>query len=276
PEMDISEEDKILLSAPRDGENGAGSASRRPNVTWLRRSEYIAHDARVIKNRKEGVENKFARSGESASKRSYDTTREQVAGIENTFKPVPVDLQHPQTKSKARKITPLLPDMACWENIYTIGQFSAEPADEPRKAKRKAYASSNDPDQPRPSALDGTDRGILRPMVNPHDPSDTYLVWFLPNGESTARLVQQKEDPSISLSDGRLTYNAVCDYEYSNDAGSGTKYLLLSNHEGHDGEIMAYCPIRSKMNVRKKRALSAKLKYLDDYEKPNVLTVTYQ
>ncbi|KAI9276063.1 RNA polymerase II-associated [Sporodiniella umbellata] len=271
--VNISEEDKILLSAPRDGDVGAGSASRRPNVTWLRRSEYIAHEARVIKSRKEGVENKFARSGESARKRNYDSIEDQVAGIENTFRPVPQDLQHPQTKSRAKKITPLLPDMACWENIYTIGQFSAEPADELRKAKRRAVA--HQPGQPRPSALDGTDRGILRPMVNPHDSSDTYLVWFLPNSDSTSRLVQQKEDSTLSLSGERLTYNAVCDYEYNNDASAGTKYLLLSNHDDGEGESVVYCPIRSKMNVRKKRALSAKLKYLDDYEKPNVLTVTY-
>ncbi|KAG0796939.1 hypothetical protein G6F21_000925 [Rhizopus arrhizus] len=272
PTEEVAEEDKILLTAPRDAQQGAGASSKRPNVTWLRRSEYIAHETRSTTGRKEGVENKFAMSGAAAKKRSYDTMQEQIAGIENTFKPVSTDLRHPQTKSKVKKITPLLPDMNCWENIYTIGQFSVEPADEARKAKRRAVAPVNNV---RPSAIDATDRGILRPMVNPHDPTDTYLVWFLPDSSSTARLVQQKEDPLASLSDDNLTYNAVCDYEYSNDVGSGSKHLLISIHEDPDGDKAVYCPIRSKMLVRKKRALSAKLRYLDDYEKPNVLTVTY-
>lgn len=175
--------------------------TRKPNVTWLRRSEYIAQETRGVSNRKEGVESKFAMSAASAKKRNYSTLEDQLAGVENTFKPLPANLQHPQTKAKAKKIIPLLPDMDCWENIYTIGQFSAEPADEGRMAKRKALNNAQNEVRPRPSETDATDRGILRPMVNPHDPDDTYLVWFLPDGESTKRLVRQKENPMEGLSE---------------------------------------------------------------------------
>ncbi|GAA5816231.1 hypothetical protein MFLAVUS_009757 [Mucor flavus] len=275
PVEEVAEEDKILLTAPREGPDTTGMYTRKPNVTWLRRSEYIAQETRGVSNRKEGVESKFAMSAASAKKRNYSTLEDQLAGVENTFKPLPANLQHPQTKAKAKKIIPLLPDMDCWENIYTIGQFSAEPADEGRMAKRKALNNAQNEVRPRPSETDATDRGILRPMVNPHDPDDTYLVWFLPDGESTKRLVRQKENPMEGLSEEPLTYNAVRDYEYKNDAGSSTKYLLISIHDDDNGERAVYCPIRSKMVVRKKRAQSAKLRYLDDYEKPNVLTVTY-
>lgn len=273
--QEVAEEDKILLTAPTDGQGNSGMYTRKPNVTWLRRSEYIAQETRGVSNRKEGVESKFAMSGASAKKRSYASRQEQLNGVENTFKPLPANLQHPQTKSRAKKIIPLLPDMECWENIYTIGQFNAEPADEGRLAKRKALGSKASPDRPCLSETDATDRGILRPMVNPHDPDDTYLVWFLPDSDSTKRLVHQKEDPLDGLSEDPLTYNAVRDYEYKNDGGSGSKHLLISIHNDDNGERAVYCPIRSKMMVRKKRAQSAKLKYLDDYEKPNVLTVTY-
>lgn len=203
PVEEVAEEDKILLTAPRDGQGASGMYTRKPNVTWLRRSEYIAQETRGVSNRKEGAETKFAMSAASAKKRSYNTLEAQIAGIENTFKQPSADLRHPQTKSKAKKITPLLPDMECWENIYTIGQFSAEPADEVRLAKRRAIAASPGYDaskRPRFSETDATDRGILRPMVNPHDPEDTYLVWFLPDNESTKRLVQQKENPLAGLS----------------------------------------------------------------------------
>ncbi|KAI8088094.1 RNA polymerase II-associated [Gilbertella persicaria] len=292
PMEGVAEEDKILMSEPTDGQGASGLYTRKPNVTWLRRSEYIAQETRGISNRKEGVENKFAMSAAAAKKRNYSTREEQIAGVENTFKPLPEDLRHPQTKSRAKKIIPLLPDTECWENIYTIGQFSTEPADEARMAKRRAVESSpgfNPSKRPRFSETDATDRGILRPMVNPHDPDDTYLVWFLPDAESTKRLVKQKEDPLEGLSEDVLQYHAVRDYEYKNDA-SNSKHLLLSVHIDDHGERVVYCPIRSKMVVRKKRAQvmlysidqldscflqSAQFSYLDDYEKPNVLTVTY-
>jgi RNA polymerase II-associated factor 1 len=199
---EVAEEDKILLTAPRDGQGTSGMYTRKPNVTWLRRSEYIAQETRGVSNRKEGVESKFAMSAASAKKRSYSTLEEQLVGVENTFKPLPANLQHPQTKSKAKKVIPLLPDMDCWENIYTVGQFSAQPADEARLAKRKALESNYNPaTDARLSEKDATDRGILRPMVNPHDPEDTYLVWFLPDNESTKRLVHQKEYPLEGLSE---------------------------------------------------------------------------
>lgn len=190
-------EDEPLMKAPIEGQaNGKGKIN---NVTWLRRSEYIAQETRGVSNRKEGVESKFAMSAASAKKRSYATIEEQLTGVENTFKPLDIEtLVHPQTKKKAIKIMPLLPDMTCWENIYTIGQFSAEPADEARLAKRRAVERDSDVDLsklPQFSEMDAADRGILRPMVNPHDSDDTYLVWFLPDAKSTERLREQKGDP---------------------------------------------------------------------------------
>ncbi|KAI8969844.1 RNA polymerase II-associated [Pilobolus umbonatus] len=275
---EVAEEDKILMTAPRDGQETVGLYTRRPNVTWLRRSEYIGTEIRGVSNRKEGVENKFAMSGASAKKVVYDTLEGQIAGIENTFKPVSLNARHPQTNARVKKVIPILPDMRCWENIYTVGQFSAEPADEGRLAKRKALLASgnyNPTKKPRLSEIDATDRGILRPMVNPHDPEDTYLAWFLPDSESTKRLVRQKESPNEIETGEPLTYNAVCDYEYKNDAGSGAKNLLISIHDEDGEEKALYSPIRSKMVIRKKRALSAKFKYLEQYEKPNILTVRY-
>jgi hypothetical protein len=188
---EVAEEDKILLTAPRDAQNGM--YTRKPNVAWLRRSEYIATETRSS-SRREGVENKFAMSAASVNKKSYATQADQVAGIDKTFTPLDENLVHPQTKSRAKKITPILPDMKIWENIYTIGQFNSEPADEKRLNKRKAMDHEQGEKKPRYSQLDAADRGILRPMVNPHDPQDTYLVWFLPDGTGAKKLLSQKED----------------------------------------------------------------------------------
>lgn len=201
---EVAEEDKILLTAPRDEQNGSGPNARKQHVTWLRRSEYIAQETRGSSGRKEGVENKFAMSATAVKIKNYNTRQEQIAGVEQTFKPLPSDLRHPQTNARAKKITPLIPDMECWENIYTIAQFNTEPADEGRLKKRRMIEKTPGFDaskRPRFSETDATDRGILRPMVNPHDPEDAYLAWFLPDAESTKRLLHQKQDPLDGLSE---------------------------------------------------------------------------
>ncbi|KAI7902304.1 RNA polymerase II-associated [Cokeromyces recurvatus] len=269
PVEEVAEEDRALLTSPRDAQQGlAGSQVRKPNVTWLRRSEYIAQEVRNTPSRKEGVENKFAMSATTIKKHKYSTHEEQIAGIEKTFKQLPGDLQHPQTKAKAKKIMPLLPNMECWENIYTVCQFSTDPADERRLQKRKLNGidqnQENDSKRPRISETDATDRGILRPMLNPDDPDDAYLVWFLPDEESSKKLVEQKLNPLAESLDEPLTFHSIRDYEYKNNAASKFKYLMITMHDDDLGVRATYCPIKGKMSIHKKRAQSARFKHEED------------
>ncbi|KAI9486769.1 MAG: RNA polymerase II-associated [Benjaminiella poitrasii] len=276
PIEEVAEEDKALLTAPRDTQGSAGSYARKPNVTWLRRSEYIAQEVRGAPNRKEGVENKFAMSAAAAKKHKYSTHEEQIAGIQNTFKQLPFDLQHPQTKAKAKKIMPLLPNMDCWENIYTVCQFSTDPADEKRLQKRKLNGKENDDDdskRPRISEIDATDRGILRPMLNPDDPDDAYLAWFLPDEESSKKLTEQKLNPLQGLSEEPLTFHSVRDYEYKSNATSKFKYLMITMHDDDLGVRAAYCPIKGRMAIHKKRAPSARFK--QEEETDTTLKISY-
>ncbi|KAG2207391.1 hypothetical protein INT47_006866 [Mucor saturninus] len=222
---------------PRERSDAKGINTQKPNVTWLRRSKYITKETRGVSNRKEGVESKFAMSETSANRHNYSTLKEQLAGLENTFKPLPTNLQHPQTKSRAEKIIPLLPDMECRENICTVGRME-----------------SNASKRCRISDLDGTESGILRPMVDPHDPEDIYLAWFLPDDKITTRLKKEKEKRMERLSDEPLIYNVGCDYDFKNYAGSGSKRLLISTHNGNSGERAVYSAIANKIVVRKRKA----------------------
>lgn len=145
--------------------------------------------------------------------RDYSTRQKRVAAVENTFKvPELEEIRHPRTGKRAKRVFPLIPDTICRDNIYTVTSFQLDPADVQRIKKRKLkehqqplnddddeddmFGDSQDNEQPklRPSALDATDRGILRPVTNPEDEDDQYLIWFLPNEEGTKKLVEQKTE----------------------------------------------------------------------------------
>lgn len=153
--------------------------------------------------------------------RDYSTREKRVAAVENTFKvPDLEEIRHPRSGKKAKRIFPMLPDTYCRDNVYTVTTFQLDPADVQRMKKRKLKQQQQEEEDDifgdsqetakrqklRPSALDATDRGILRPVSNPEDEDDQYLIWFLPDEEGTKRLVEQKTegpDPSKLTSEVR-------------------------------------------------------------------------
>ncbi|KAI8099410.1 RNA polymerase II-associated [Halteromyces radiatus] len=267
----VSDVDKLLMTPPRD-EKELNKQGRKPNVTWLRRSEYIASTER--KQKQANVpEIRSKLSQQDMEAHTYRTHQSQMEGVDATFiRHDLTTLRHPRTKKRAKKLTPILPDMTCWENVYTIGQFPSDPADNHRLNKRQRLDASSK----QPSELDAADRGILRPISNPHDPNDSYLIWFLPDEDSSNVLKQQKTDPQQVL-DKPLNFEAVRDYTYRNDNAPGHQNLLLVlQHDEQQQPVMLYSLVKSKLVAQKKRALAPQYRYMNDYEKPNVLSVTYQ
>ncbi|KAI9019423.1 RNA polymerase II-associated [Phycomyces nitens] len=275
---EISEEDKVLMTQPVDEQAAKAKSHFKSNVTWLRRSEYIAAETRTTVVRTEPMEHRFAMSGLAATDRSkeYSTHEGQIAGILKTFEPQPLTLQHPITKKRAKRIIPILPDPICQHTDYSIAQFNVDPADDERLAKRKQAdkASGSMAGKKRPSEEDATDRGVLQPITNPHDPDDRYLIWFLPDGEATERLKRQKRQGK-PMGDEPASYEFVRDYEYQHDNSSEQKHLIITFRDDGDGEKAYYNLIRGKMTLRKRRALSKKYQQYDDYEKPGALAISF-
>ncbi|CAO3633906.1 unnamed protein product [Cunninghamella blakesleeana] len=272
----VAEEDKELMTPPID-ESETNKQGRRPNVTWLRRSEYISTLERKYKQANvPEIHSKLTQ--EDMERHTYRTHDSQMLGIDSTFVQHDLDtLRHPRTKKKAKKITPILPDMTCWETVYTIGQFPADPADNQRLKKRKQRDDEEGSSSKQPSEKDATDRGILRPISNPHDPNDNYLIWFLPDHDSTNSIKRQKMDHEQVLNQ-HFTFEAIRDYTYRNDNSPGHQNLLLilqDDPEQQGGQVIRYNLVKSKLVAQKKRALAPMYQYMDDYEKPNVLSVTY-
>lgn len=177
--------------------------TRRPLVTWLRRSEYIQSDSRTATAKSETIESNFAYSARTAPQRSYESREEQLEAIERSFEP-PAQFQHPRKKHlKVKAVYPILPDTTVEDNVYTIAQFTANPSADDRQTKE--------------SLDDNTDRGIFRPISNPHDPSDSYLIWFLPDRESIGRLKRKAEHPDESYGD-KVRLQAKVHFPFDFDA----------------------------------------------------------
>jgi RNA polymerase II-associated factor 1 len=180
-----AEDQALMVPAREDASNLTAGGTRRPLVTWLRRSEYIQADSRTSTTKTETIEANFAYSARTAPQRTYETREDQLEGIERTFE-LPAQIQHPRKKHLKVKATyPIFPDSKLEDNVYTIAQFTANPSADDRQIQQQ-------PD-------DNTDRGIFRPISNPHDPSDSYLIWFLPDEQSTRRLKRKKENAEESL-----------------------------------------------------------------------------
>ncbi|KAI8339394.1 RNA polymerase II-associated [Chlamydoabsidia padenii] len=274
----VAEEDKLLMTPPRDEKELGKQQGRQPNVTWLRRSEYIASGERKTKlsSSSSSTEIRSKLTQQDLEAHTYRTYASQIAGVESTFASHDLNtLRHPRTKRRAKTLTPILPDMKCWETVYTIGQFPADPADNHRLNKRKRQDTTSSSSK-QPSELDAADRGILRPISNPHDANDSYLIWFLPDDTSASILKRQKTDVQNVL-DQHLNFEAVRDYTYRNDNAPGHQNLLLTlAYDDHQRPVMHYNLVKSKLVAQKKRALARGYRNMDDYEKPNVLSVTYQ
>ncbi|ORX43701.1 hypothetical protein DM01DRAFT_1340661 [Hesseltinella vesiculosa] len=275
PPGQVSEEDSILMIPPKD-DNHLHASKRPGHVTWLRRSEYIATSS--MKTQQQQQQTRDIRtvkiSREDMEAHTYRTHESQMDGIAKTFVQPDVEtLSHPRTKKRAKRCTPILPDVQCWDTTYTLGQFPGDPADAPRLRKRQANSSTTSQAL---SEQDGTDRGILQPISNPHDPNDNYLIWFLPDEESTSLLKRQKVNADDALGKP-LTFDAVRDYTHRNENMTAAPNLLLTLRQGDDGNVfMRYSLIKSKLVVNKKRALAPVYRHLDDYDKPTVLTVTLE
>ncbi|KAI9493333.1 RNA polymerase II-associated [Zychaea mexicana] len=290
---EIAEEDRILLTPPTDEQQSNRiKMERRPNVSWLRRVDTLGLPKPTQPRKKDAVAAAAAAAAASHNtKRPLHYTWEEcqtklLAG----FQPPDVEaLRHPRTKCKAKRVVPVLPNYKCDNAIYTIVNFGADPADEKRLAKRRLQ-SKDDADSEREgikrlrsSAKDATDRGILRPITNPHDPDDSYLIWFLPDKEGTARLVQEKANVQEMVSDAEstvgeepITFESVREYLYNHD--NEQQYMLLRFVDDGESSRGEFNVVKSRMTASKKRAVSKQYqyRYLEEYEKPNILNVTYE
>jgi len=116
---------------------------------------------------------------------------EQVKAILKTFEDVKLPIRHPKNPSlKVVEVLPLFPDFEFIGNSYVQCSFDSNPAIEavdPKELSKRELQKSQ------------VDQAILKPIVNPTDREDNFLLFSIPNEESVLkRKRHQLEDKDES------------------------------------------------------------------------------
>lgn len=251
--FDVLEKKRKLLaaeSAAKAGGQGAplggAAAHRRPDVTWLRRTEYISSEfGKVAKKTGEGVTIAHQQPP-SRQQHEINTKDDLISVIEEGFDPLPLEeLVHPFNKRlKAVESIPVFLETGASAGMGGLTSFIQCLFDTSPKAQHGLGEVSI-----RPDADNGA---ILRAMSNPSDPSDSFVWYYLPTAEPMG----------AGDSDSSLAY--VRDYDIQRNDKAGQAYALLL-----DQEKCHLVPITSQFHLRKRR-----LKAAETARQPHLLSVT--
>jgi RNA polymerase II-associated factor 1 len=179
-EIELDDEDKELLGEPQAAASSSAaglvnnfhtsavpnsttqsaatpvSASRKPDVTWLRRTEYLSGDVNM--SRRASIDSRsvyplsstltrhnltlekfkcmFRSPKQGVSKAAERTKSERIGMINKTFDyaTLPIDqLVHPtKPHLRAKQVYDLLPDEEVWPNRYSLMRFSDAPHEGPK------------------------------------------------------------------------------------------------------------------------------------------------
>lgn len=238
-----------FLVQPRDSKEE--NKQRLMQATWLRRSQNFS--SAIFTPKKQKLAKVSQREQERATRDSqtdaYLERDHRVAFMEKMFDgSYHSEMTHPRTGKRVKRMYDVIQDDIVPDTTYTLCTFTDNPADRVRLNKRKHLGPELQGRQA--ATLDGTDRGILRPFSNPHDPNDSYLIWFLPNEQGTERLLQHKQDPTDnSIFDGTVDYYNVREFVYEDANTSRQKSALITMH----GDKAYLKPIPSRMRCRQRR-----------------------
>ncbi|ORY02415.1 hypothetical protein K493DRAFT_312073 [Basidiobolus meristosporus CBS 931.73] len=261
PSAKLDPKDRALLVKPPA--EGFGARSRQ-FVPWLRRTEYISSEITRSSPKGKAVESSF---GLSATKGLEDidySLEGQIASVERTFKSandpdLMSKLKHPKNPNiKPVEITPIFPDFQRLGSSYTQCSYDGFP--DPT-VEDKSSSSNAD--------LTKSTNSILKPMQNPHDPSETFLAFFLPTESATEKLKKRKADELEE--ETSYDYEWVRDYTY--ESVPCTSFTQLMVYLGED-KTAHYVPIRSRLVLKKKRAKSKR--GAEPYKKPTHLQITHR
>jgi RNA polymerase II-associated factor 1 len=268
---EIDEEDKILLISNEEYERRK-KRSVRPQVSWLRRTEYISNEASNKFKNNEFSEVKMGLSiAKDTAIQSADlSVNGQIKSISRTFKIIyETDLfyiKHP-TKAylKAVEIFPVFPDFVRWPNTYSHVQYNSSPLNNNSKETVEKL------DEVTSTQLSNA---ILKPMQNPLDPSETFLSYFQPSVETAKKIIlkrKHEDSDDEEFDDEAQEYNFVRDFEYVTNTESKSKKIFFTFNPEQGGAF--YNVIQSKLSLRKKRAKS-KYAAQVEFDKPNRIELT--
>lgn len=181
------------LSGGLSGSGASTPTPSRPNVTWLRKTEYISREA-VSRTRSEDAR-PFKELHTDVSRSA------QIKDIESSFAATDNfdldSLKHPNKPGMtAVESYEIFPDSDIWANAYDLFRFSERPGDRPPEV-----------DDPR------LDCAILRPM---EADGDHFLAYYLTKEDEAAVTFKSdrlSRDPNEPEENEPTSFHFVRDYE---------------------------------------------------------------
>jgi RNA polymerase II-associated factor 1 len=245
--MELEPEDSALLK-DEIGPSRMPSSTAKPSVSWLRRTEYISGEYSKITGIKGTHDIKTIGTNAKVSKNTYETKEDHIQAIEESFESVKKIHAHP-TKPNVTMVDtiPVLPDKYLWMNQYTLCTFD----DDPTITKKGSVSSS-------------TTEALMKPMKNPDDPEDRFVLYFIPN-----EILKKKHTSYVSDSDQNFDV-----YECAKELAmelkvepKGQQYFFVQRKDG-----IYYNELNSKLILHRRRV---KGKYPKEtiYEKPSLLFI---
>jgi hypothetical protein len=226
--------------------------SRRPDVTWLRRTEYISSEnikAMPAAASKAPEQQPIRRAANGTVKDKLEkmaTRNDLLEWIEESFETVPLeDLVHPTNPSlravKSHSIQIGGPQTAT-EASLTQCLFDIDP--------KASHGLGEVPVLP-----DSDASAIMRAMGNPNDPSDSFVWYYL-----------KERRPADSMDEDGTSYVYVRDYDIQrNERGGGSLHTLLLDQKG----VCKLVPIHTQFQLKRRR-----LKANEQARQPHILNVT--
>lgn len=236
-EQDQSIESHVSKPAPID--------SRRPEVTWLRRTEYISSEFGKSGTKKNAGEQTNSTIAHTKLQVKLETADDLVEAVESGFEPIPLEeLVHP-TKPGIRAVEylPIEPALDSTglgiARTYTQCLFDVDPR-----------ATHGLGDIPIRSNADTS--AILRAMSNPTNPTDSFVWYYL--------------YPDAPTEPNALVYTR--DYDIQRNDKPGQSFVLVVD-ESQQPKRCKYIPVTAQFHLRKRR-----LKAGEQPRQPHLLKVT--
>lgn len=223
------------------------SMSRRPEVTWLRRTEYISSEfGKTAK--KTQAETGNATIAHTRQNIKLETAEDLVECIEDGFEPYPLDkLVHPTNPElQAVESMPIFPALDMLPQLSGLTSFTQCLFDVDPGA---SHGLGEVPLHP-----SGDQSALLRAMSNPKDPSDSFVWYYM--------------RPSDTESLGQDSFIYVRDYDLQRNDKTGRSFVLLVDESQESGRCH-YIPVTSQFHLRKRR-----LKASEAPRQPHLLNVT--
>lgn len=246
PLPQLDSKDAILL---RDPSGDASSLRTQPNVSFLRRTEYISSE--IVRQKSENRP-----SSQSKDEKAINPEA-QLRAVEETFEAANVDLatlKHPKNKKlKAVESFAILPDFKQLDLTYLTVKMvnSASLSTLPEKHSDSAYSVSLF----RPTSLE----------------TDEWMSFFVPSDQDSKKLKRKLDDPRDSNiideddeNENLYRFNHVRDYEMElvqneknfNDIAINFDDTSIE-HTGEEGEERRptawFVPIAGKTNLKRRR-----------------------